>query len=159
MPPPLLNTVLAVAALAATAGADDVVCGKSTTVPINDLAYKVRPGESYTLQTRKITRRCVVTYEAAGGCTSLRLKCTKFAVPNMDQDQCRQGDFLRVRGEPESRLPEVYCYKNKPTLQYPAVATTRMKITYQAGPPTFNAPHNINLRKKGVVCQVYCALP
>ena len=52
---------------------------------------QVRPGESYTVQTRKITRRCVVTYEAAGGCTSLRLKCTKFAVPNMDQDQCRQA--------------------------------------------------------------------
>merc|ERR1739848_493155 len=81
MPPPLLNTVLAVAALAATAGADDVVCGKSTTVPINDLAYKVRPGESYTLQTRKITRRCVVTYEAAGGCTSLRLKCPNSPCP------------------------------------------------------------------------------
>merc|ERR1712142_1183513 len=157
MPPPLLNTVLAVAALAATAGADDVVCGKSTTVPINDLAYKVRPGESYTLQTRKITRRCVVTYEAAGGCTSLRLKCTKFAVPNMDQDQCRQGDFLRVRGEPESRLPEVYCYKNKPTLQYPAVATTRMKITYQAGPPP-SMPRTTSISGRKVWC-VRCTVP
>ena len=65
-----------------------------------------------------------------------------------------QGDFLRVRGEPESRLPEVYCYKNKPTLQYPAVATTRMKITYQAGPPTFNAPHNINLRNNSSIANI-----
>ena len=41
----------------------NVLCGKSTTVPINGETYKVGPGESYTIQTRKMTRRCVVTYE------------------------------------------------------------------------------------------------
>merc|ERR1712106_361715 len=90
------------------AEARDVLCGKSTTVPINGLTYPVKP---------------------SSGCTGIRLRCPKFHVPNDDGDKCRRGDFMRVKIEEDS-LPEVYCQKNKPTTQYPAVSTQTMKIWY-----------------------------
>merc|ERR1719289_523325 len=77
--------------------ARDVMCGKSTTVPINGLTYPVGPGEKFTMKTRKMTRRCVVSYKPASGCNAIRLRCPKFFVPNEDADKCRRGDFMRVR--------------------------------------------------------------
>ena len=83
-----------------------MLCGKSTTVPINGVTYRVNPGDRFTMRTRKMTRRCVASYEAANGCTGIRLKCPKFYVPNDDGDQCRKGDFMRVK-TPQDTLPEV----------------------------------------------------
>eukprot|EP00091_Calanus_sinicus_P022095 TRINITY_DN6856_c0_g1_i4.p1 TRINITY_DN6856_c0_g1~~TRINITY_DN6856_c0_g1_i4.p1 ORF type:complete len:123 (+),score=17.98 TRINITY_DN6856_c0_g1_i4:59-427(+) len=112
---------LGLAFVISQAQANNVNCGKSTTVPINGLTYKVGPGEKFTVKTRKMTRRCVVSYEAAQGCTGIRLRCPKFYVPNDDGDKCRKGDFMRVK-TPQDSLPEVYCQKNKPTTQFPAVS-------------------------------------
>ena len=140
---------LALAYVSHQAEARDVLCGKSTTVPINGLTYPVKPGDKFTVKTRKMTRRCVVSYKPSSGCTGIRLRCPKFYVPNDDGDKCRRGDFMRVKIEEDS-LPEVYCQKNKPTTQYPAVSTQTMKIWYEAEPPTFA------YRNKGMTCEVYC---
>ena len=83
----------------------DVMCGKSTTVPINGLTYPVGPGDKFTIKTRKMTRRCVVSYKPANGCTAIRLRCPKFFVPNDDADKCRRGDFMRVKSEQDA-IPE-----------------------------------------------------
>merc|ERR1711892_558460 len=114
---------IALAYVSQQAEARDVLCGKSTTVPINGLTYPVKPGDKFTVKTRKMT--------------------------NDDGDKCRRGDFMRVKIEEDS-LPEVYCQKNKPTTQYPAVSTQTMKIWYEAEPPTFA------YRNKGMTCEVYC---
>merc|ERR1711970_514801 len=129
--------------------ARDVMCGKSTTVPINGLTYPVGPGEKFTMKTRKMTRGCVVSYKPANGCNAIRLRCPKFFVPNEDADKCRRGDFMRVKSDQDA-IPEVYCQKNKPTTQYPAVTTSTMKIWYEADRPTFS------YRNKGMTCEIYC---
>merc|ERR1711910_157087 len=67
----------------------NVACGKSTTVPINGGPYKVGAGESYSIQSRKMTRRCVVTYQVGEGCNDIRIRCPKFYLPNNDCDKCR----------------------------------------------------------------------
>merc|ERR1712243_235403 len=124
--------ILGLGLLISQAYSRDVFCGKSTTVPINGLTYPVGPGEKFTIKTRKMT-----------------VRCPKFFVPNEDADKCRRGDFMRVKSEQDA-LPEVYCQKNKPTTQYPAVTTSTMKIWYEADRPTFS------YRNKGMTCEVYC---
>jgi len=144
-------------AIITTPGPNNVICGKSTTRPINDpevRALTVLPGESFQFTSTKKTRRCVATFAAGEGCPEIRVTCPYFYVPNADPDQCRRGDFFRVK-DFEAEQPQVYCNEDKPTPQFPAVSSKaggRLKLWYEQSPPT-QATKN-----KGVYCVVSCAI-
>lgn len=143
-----------------TVGPNNVRCGKSTTVPINNArnrALNVGLGEKYEFRTTKKTRRCVATYAAAGGCPEIRVRCPDFYVPNTDPAQCRKpfGDSFRINVH--AHQPEVYCADNKPTKQFPAAQShdppnaNKLKIWYDAAAPTYQQ------RNKGVRCYIECS--
>merc|ERR1719348_2099976 len=118
-----------------TPGDNNVICGKSTTRPINDnddRALDVLPGERFEFRSTKKTRRCVATFIAGPGCPEIRVSCPFFWVK----------DFM-------AHQPQVYCNEDKPTPQFPAVNPReggKLKLWYEQSPPTQEE------RKKGVQC-------
>merc|ERR1719228_2051675 len=102
----------------------DVWCGKYTTRHI-----EVGNNETSTITSTKDTGRCKVVYDMASGatnCTKLEFTCGRFFLPNKDPAKCRRGSKMFVKVD--DMKPRVYCDRNKPTFDYPAVADKDFRI-------------------------------